>query len=115
MGYSCTRDAQDTLAAISHKFATDGNPNVWTIGTVQVHEYFFERGEENEDGAITGQLMQMLPDNFARPVGSVRIDADGTIARFPKLIAADRRAIEELARKTRATNPQWISSWRVPL
>jgi hypothetical protein len=115
MGYSCTRDAQDTLAVISHRFATDGNPNVWTIGTVQRKQYFFERGRENEDGAITGTLMVMLDGDMCRPVGSVRIAPDGTIERFPKLIARDRAELEYYARDVRARNPQWISSWQVPL
>src|ERR1700739_3406838 len=101
MGYSCRRDAQDTLSVISHRFATDGNPNVWTIGTVERKQYFFERGQENHDGAITGTLMVMLPGDFCRSVGSVRIGPDGTIERFPKLIARDRVELEHEARDLR--------------
>lgn len=115
MGYSCRRDAQDTLAVISRRFATDGNPNIWTIGTVERKQYFFERGQEQDDGAITGQLMVILPDDMCRPVGSVRIDGDGTIARFPKLIARDRVELEHEARDLRARNPHLLNSWQVPL
>ena len=121
MGYSCTRDAQDTLAILSRQYATDGNPNVLTMGTVRKARYFFERGRENEDGSITGTLMVIVQDadgkdtDFARVKGSVKIAADGTIERWPNLIARDRVEIEYLARDTRARNPQWINSLSVPL
>lgn len=111
MGYSCTRDAADTLAVIGHHFATDGNPNVLTIGTIQRKQYFFERGQEQDDGAITGTLMVMLPDDMCKSVGSVRIQPDGTIARFPKLIAVDRREIENDMRDMQARNPQLLRQW----
>jgi hypothetical protein len=121
MGYSCTRDAQDTLATLSNRFATDGNPNILTMGTVRKARYFFERGRENEDGAITGRLMVMVQNadgtdtEFAQVKGSVKIAADGTIERWPNLIARDRREIENSARDLRARNPQLLSSWNVPL
>ena len=111
MGYSCTQDALDTLATIAHRFATNGNPNVWTIGTVEKKQYFFERGKEQDDGAITGTLMVMLPGDYCRSVGSVRIAGDGTITRFPKLIARDRFEIEAEARDVRARNPHLIRAW----
>lgn len=114
MGYSCTQSAQDTLAVIARSFATEGNPNVWTIGIAQ-KKYFFERGNENADGAITGQLMVMIDENYCRPVGSVRISPDGTIERFPKLIARDRALIENRARDLRARNPHLLGAWGVPL
>jgi hypothetical protein len=115
MGYSCTRDAQDTLAVLSTTYATDGNPNILTIGTLEKKQYFFERGDENDDGAITGTLMVMLPGgDFCRPAGSVRIEPDGMISRFPKLIATDRLKLERKAKELRATDPDRMP-WRVPL
>lgn len=115
MGYSCRQDAQDTLAVISRRFATDGNPNIWTIGTVQRKQYFFERGREHDDGAITGTLMVILEGDYCKSVGSVRIEGDGTITLFPKLIARDRVELEHEARDLRARNPQLLNSWQVPL
>ena len=53
MGYSCSRDAANTLGVIGKMFATDGNPNTLTIKN---QRYFFERGGEQRDGAITGSL-----------------------------------------------------------
>lgn len=88
MGYSCTKKAADTLERIGKAFATDGNPNILTIGGRQ---YFFERGREQSDGAITGALFLSEPGPWASAVGSVRINADGTIARFPKLPADVRK------------------------
>lgn len=32
MGYICTRDAKNTLGVIGQFYATDGNPNILTIG-----------------------------------------------------------------------------------
>lgn len=80
MGYSCTKAADDTFNTISRDFAKDGNPNVLFF---QGKDYFFERGRENEDGAITGKLMVMLPDDYCQSVGSVRIEPDGKVKRFP--------------------------------
>jgi len=111
MGYSCTKDAADTLAVIGKMFATDGNPNVLTIGTITKKQYFFERGREQEDGAITGTLMVMLPEDLCKSVGSVRIEPDGTITRFPKLIDVDRREIENTMRDMQARNPALLRQW----
>ena len=82
MGYSCTKKADDTLARIGKTFATDGNPNILTIGGGQ---FFFEHGKEQNDGAITGTLVQCLDRGFCRKVGSVRISPEGQIVRFPAL------------------------------
>lgn len=83
MGYSCTKSADDTLKLIGKTFATDGNPNILTINGKL---YFFERGREQSDGAITGVLFFTEKDSpWASAVGSVRINADGTIARFPRI------------------------------
>lgn len=108
MGYSCTRDASNMLGVIGRMLATDGNPNVLTIRGKQ---YFFERGREQEDGAITGSLMAMLPNEYCRKVGTVRINPDGTIARFPGLTKAAKQQAETTFRDMSARNPQLLSSW----
>ena len=108
MGYSCTKDASLTLGVIGHDYATDGNPNVLTIHGEQ---YFFERGQEQEDGAITGTLMLMLPGDYCRKAGSVRIEPDGTLTRFPKLKAFERSEITNGMRDMAARNPQLLNSW----
>ena len=108
MGYSCTRDAANTLGVIGKFYATNGNPNVLTIGKDQ---YFFERGREQADGAITGTLMVMLPNDYCRKVGSVRIEPDGTISKFPRMPKVDREEIENTFRDMSARNPQLLSAW----
>lgn len=108
MGYSCTQDASHMLGVIGHMFATDGNPNVLTIKGGQ---YFFECGRENADGAITGNLMKMLPGDLCRKVGSVRIDPDGRITRFPAMNRDERIEAYNTLWDMQARNPQLLSIW----
>lgn len=90
MGYSCTVAASNTLNAIGNAFATNGNPNILTI---HGREFFFERGRENGDGAITGTLMVMVDADHCRKAGTVRIEPDGRINRFPGLNKKDREKV----------------------
>jgi hypothetical protein len=108
MDYSCTTDASYTLGIIGHMFATDGNPNVLTI---RGERYFFERGREQSDGAITGTLMLMLPDDYCRKVGTVRIEPDGRITRFPKLSATEKQEVWDTLHDLGARNPHLLSAW----
>ena len=108
MGYSCSRDAANTLGVIGKMFATDGNPNTLTIKN---QRYFFERGGEQRDGAITGTLYRMLPNEMCRRVGPTRINADGTIARFPVITAADRVEAVSTMRDLSASNLQLLHAW----
>jgi hypothetical protein len=108
MSYSCTQDASHMLGVISKMYATDGNPNILTI---KGKMFFFERGRENTDGSITGYLFQMLPDGMACKRGSVKIDADGQIARFPYMLKDEREAAENTFCDLRARNPQVLSAW----
>ena len=110
MGYSCTQDASHMLGVISKMYATDGNPNILTIKGKQ---FFFERGREQNDGSITGNLFQMLPNDMARKAGSVKIDADGQIARFPGMLKDEREEAENTFCDLRARNPQLLSAWAI--
>lgn len=108
MSYSCTRDASDMLGNIGEFFKTNGNRNILTIrGT----RYFFERGRENADGAITGTLMEMLPNDYCRKAGSVRIEPDGTLSRFPRLTMIMRAELANMYYDMQARNPQLLHSW----
>jgi len=108
MGYSCSRDAANTLAVIGKMFAADGNPNTLTI---KKQRYFLERGSEQRDGAITCTLYRMLPSEMCRKVGSTRINADGTIARFPVMSDAERAEAVNTMRDMSARNPQLLHAW----
>jgi hypothetical protein len=103
MGYSCTKAASDTLHAVHHLFNAGKNQSTLLINGT---EYFFERGRENGDGAITGTLMEMLPNDYCRKAGSVRIDGEGKIARFPGLTFADRQKVAAFVKETPGTNPR---------
>lgn len=110
MGYSCTVAADNTLAALSHDYATNGNPNILTIHGKQ---YFFECGREQPDGSITGRLMVMLPGNLCQSVGQVRINGIGVIERFPALKVRERVECEYTARDMEARNPALLRQWSI--
>mgnify|MGYP001612381944 CR=1 FL=1 len=73
MGYSMTAKA----AMVMDTFKGDGaSANVWTY---RGQEYFWERGRENRDGAMTGSVISMT--GYRK--GSYKIAADGHIERAP--------------------------------
>ena len=97
MGYSCTAAAANVLDAIEDylraKYPTitketgKAVSNGWTIDG---HEFFFERGRENDDGAITGSVWESYfnvttCDIRCRRVGNVRIEPNGSVTRFAKV------------------------------
>lgn len=108
MGYSCTVDASNMLGVIGKWYATNGNPNILTIKEKQ---YFFERGKEQPDGAITGTLYLMLPNDMCRKAGNVRIEPDGTLTRFPAIPRTHRQELENDFRDMSARNPQLLRAW----
>src|SRR5271166_6968760 len=108
MGYSCNKDSADSMAVICHMF---GKPNTGNTLILKGTEYFFERGRENQDGAITGSLMRMLPGGYCRKAGTYRIDPDGTVSRFPGMTAAERQEVVDTMRDMQARNPHLLSAW----
>jgi len=109
MGYSCTQDADSMLGVIRKAY---GDPTKGSnILRLRGEDYFYERGREQGDGAITGQLWLMLANDMARPVGTYRIEPDGTIARFPRLSSVQKRELESMFRDMSARNPQLLRSW----
>ena len=77
MGYSCTCAAMDTLDRISDAcYKQTESQNAYRHGK---HKYFWEIGEENSDGAITGGIYKYLPNGYVIKSGSFRIDPDGEI------------------------------------
>jgi hypothetical protein len=79
MGYSCTQTAYQTLER--YFSGDDSMANTWRHNG---QRYFYERGRENDDGAITGTVYQWREsDNLARKVGSFRIEPDGRATRAP--------------------------------
>lgn len=88
MGYSCNAKAayvMDEISAMCVK--STGSSNTWTHGK---NKYFYERGRENDDGAITGSVWKFVMHNGEERVrrsGSYRINGDGVVQRFPTMSA----------------------------
>lgn len=81
MGYSCTVRASHAVDILGrHCVKQTGSQNVWHHRN---QRYFWERGRENHDGAITGTVHRFTAENMAVRVGSFRIEPDGRVARFP--------------------------------
>ena len=79
MGYSCTCAAMDTLDRISDVcYKQTKSQNVYLYGN---NKYFWEIGEENSDGAITGEIYKYLPNGYVSKSGDFRIEPDGDITR----------------------------------
>ena len=105
MGWSCAASAGKVLRYISACIVErHGNQNQWETPK---GKFFFETGRENADGAITGTVWRVHPagvpftsrgreylydnDRVTR-AGGYRIEADGTITRFPHLPKDIRKA-----------------------
>jgi hypothetical protein len=82
VGYSCTALASSTLDALQERFRHDGSGNTYSTDGGRTR-FFWERGREQPDGAMTGTIIRWLDNEDARRAGSYRIDPDGTIVRFP--------------------------------
>tara|TARA_R100001086_G_scaffold184368_2_gene102978 strand:+ start:1946 stop:2323 length:378 start_codon:yes stop_codon:yes gene_type:complete len=116
MGYSYAIVAGDALDALFDILAgpNPASSNCWERKGVS---YFFERGRENRDGAITGTVYRNLTaaeaaadprldpsKTYCRKAGTFRIDPDGRVTRFPSTTKAEReRATEEGRARFRAT------------
>lgn len=100
MGYSATVlacFAQDTMITLLQAAAGDcgGSSNSWGDNDGEYH--FFERGREQNDGAITGTVYKTFSAVSCRPAGSVRIEPDGTVTRWPTSTAGQRQLAKETA------------------
>jgi len=93
MGYSCNRDAARSLDAILKLLQGEGYEGMQNAWIFDGREYFFERGREQEDGAVTGSVYRM----DGGKVGGSRIEPDGTISRFPAMTSTQRREAKAAA------------------
>jgi hypothetical protein len=113
MGWSCAADAGDSMRRMFNAcYKNSGNSNTWTENGKQ---YFVEISRrEHLDGAITGQIMQMLPQTeeqkaegrfLCKKAGSVRVEADGTVSRAPKFLKnAAKNPANDSGNVSNATN-----------
>ncbi len=96
MGYSCTVLADDALREIQEMYASKSN--FWKGDDGR--EYFFDIGRENEDGAITGTVIQMN-GKYGKKIGSVRIEPNGFVTRFPHLPKRIMAHVKQMNKKPR--------------
>ncbi len=92
MGYSCSAKASYVMDVIMEQNRHENSGNVYKSVTGDL--YFWERGRENADGAMTGPVHKFLPGDRALKVGSYRINRDGRIERFPGLDQNQRQRAE---------------------
>lgn len=92
MGWSCTKAALDKLNYVM-SLSMEESSNTWRNNN---GEYFFYElpNREHADGRITATIMRFVGDNLCRKVGSLRIEADGTVTRWPHLNTNMRLASE---------------------
>ena len=85
MGWSCAAAASDTLKRFTDWCVAAGghdSQNMWTARGGKT--FFLEASNvEHRDGAITGTIMRMLPDNRCKRSSDFRIEPDGRVFRGP--------------------------------
>jgi hypothetical protein len=85
MGYSCRKDANNTLDRLTQYYREHGEKSSNTFHAIG-KKYFWEIGKENSDGAITGKVNECTADDTqAFYIGGFRISPDGEVERFPRL------------------------------
>ena len=57
----------------------------------------FELGPTRPDNAISGSVYKSLGGNIVRKIGSFKVEADGTVSRFPGLGKVARESAREYA------------------
>jgi hypothetical protein len=93
MGYSCTQAAHLAEEFIRSRIADPKGPtNTWVFEGLT---YFYEIGRENRDGSITGPVCVFVGENRCRNVGSLKIDHDGALIRWPFIPGIIRRLVRK--------------------
>ena len=84
MGYSCRTDAMRTLERLQTAHRVEDSNNVFQVPP-SAHKYFWEIGQENADGRITGRVFQFVDTDTDTviPAGRFCISPDGRVIRFP--------------------------------
>ena len=96
MGYSCRKDAGDTLDRLAELLsprAAGGSTNSFKLANGV--EGFWEIGRENADGSITGKVWKSIDAGHCLPAGSFKISPDGKVVRFPLIPTEFKRKAEQ--------------------
>lgn len=96
MGWSCTQAADNTIEQINSLVQLQCS-NVKKNYQDQLPGGFFEinRAKEHKDGSITGSVYRFVGTDKCSKVGSFKINSNGTIAWFPMLPLAIKKAIND--------------------
>ena len=86
MGWSCRKDAMNTLETFTND--ADSPSNAWRRGA---RHFFYEIGREQEDGSITGKIMEDMGNGHAVYAGNFKIAGNGDIIRAPYGMPIHRR------------------------
>lgn len=85
MGWSCRKDAMDSLNKLEELLKGKGEKFQNTFTNKQGVKFFYgvSTNKEYSDGHITGKVFKMINENSCLPFGSFHIAGDGEITRFP--------------------------------
>lgn len=96
MGYSVSVDAVDRYHMVLDKDTTCLAINTWMKGD---RTFMVEIGRKQRDGAVTGTVSELVYSTdqvtYAYRRGSMRIDRDGKVVRWPHLSKAMRDASKQ--------------------
>jgi len=85
MGWSCRRDAGETLGKVTAACVeSTGMSNTYEVDGVR--RFIEVSNKEHDDGAITGSVYREIGDGLCRKAGSFRINGDGSVARGPAFL-----------------------------
>jgi len=88
MGYSVSAKADIVLSEAMKIVGDSDSSNVF-------RGYFYETGRENVDGAFTASVMKIVVGGFCKRSGSIRIEMDGKITRFPTMTKKEKALAEK--------------------
>ena len=93
MGYSCSTKANlvyhEMLKQLKAAGPEDESQNSWRA---KGSRYFVELGRSNRDGAMTGRVWGFGQHSTAIPVGTIKVERDGSITRWATSNKAQRKA-----------------------
>lgn len=95
MGWSCRREAMNTLQKIGQTLCIGRSQNVYKVNGT---EYMIETSnKEHDDGAITGSIFNLTKWS-GKSCGNFRISPEGAVERGPKVfkLAAEGKPIPNL-------------------
>jgi hypothetical protein len=96
MGYSATAKALDKLSMIIEASGQNRLANTWRKDNgIKV---FYEIGQEQSDGAVTGSVWVFTDESnrLAKKSGGFRIEPDGFVTRFPHLSKAMKSVSKQM-------------------